>query len=345
MASWRGRRSRAHVPLVILIAVALVTACTSGGTGQVAPLQRAYQRIIKTMLPSVVQIDAGKSTGSGVVFDAKGDIVTNAHVVEGAKNFEVISSVAARPLTARMVGTFGPDDLAVIKVTSGAAGLRPARWANSNRAQIGQIVLAVGSPFGLTDSVTQGIISATGRTVIGPRIGGRSPSVIASALQTSAAINPGNSGGALVGLSGDVIGIPTLEATDPDIGRRAEGIGFAIPSNTVRNVASQLIDKGRVTKSDRASLQVTGTTHATKQGSPDGVSIDEIQAGGAAAAAGIKIGDIITGLGGMATRTLADLDELLVGYKPGDRVKVAVLRNGQHQQFEVKLGSLSSGPA
>jgi S1-C subfamily serine protease len=330
--------------LVILIAVALVTACATGGGG-VAPLQRTYERIVKALLASVVQINAGNSTGSGVVFDAKGDIVTNAHVVDGAKSYKVTSSVVARPLTARMVGVFAPDDLAVIRVTGGAAGLRPAHWADSDRAQVGQIVLAVGNPYGLTDSVTQGIISATGRTVTGPNIDGRSSSVIANALQTSAAINPGNSGGALVGLSGYVIGIPTLEATDPDIGRPAEGIGFAIPSNTVRDVASQLIDTGRVTRSDRASLQVTARTHATKQLTPDGVSIDVVQAGGAADMAGIKAGDIITGLDGVPTRTLADLDELLIGYKPGDRIKVDVLRDGQHQQFIVKLGTLSSGPA
>ena len=329
----------------VLTAGMLAAACGSASLPRAAPVQIAYERIIKTLLTSVVQINAGQSTGSGVVFDSKGDIVTNAHVVEGAKSYEVISAVAARPLAARMVGMFAPDDLAVIRVAHGTAALRPARWANSDRAQIVQIVLAVGSPYGLTDSVTQGIISATGRTVIGPRIGGRSPSVIASALQTSAAINPGNSGGALVGLAGDVVGIPTLEATDPDIGRRAEGIGFAIPSNTVRNVASQLIDKGRVTRSDRASLQVTGSTHTTKQGNPDGVSIDATQAGGAAAAAGIKTGDIITGLGGIPSRTLVDLDELLIGYNPGDRVKVDVLRDGRHQQFIVRLGSLSSGPA
>src|SRR5215472_12975994 len=347
MASWRGWRRRARVALVALIVGVLAAACGSSSAvrGEPGQRERAYERIIKTLVTSVVQINAGRSTASGVVFDTKGDIVTNAHVVDGTKNYEVIASAAAHPLAARMVGMFGPDDLAVIRVTSGAAGLDPVRWANSGQAQVGQIVLAIGSPYGLIDSVTQGIISATGRTVIGPKIAGKSPSVIADALQTSAAINPGNSGGALVSLSGKVLGIPTLEAIDPDIGRAAEGIGFAIPSNTVRDIASQLIDKGLVTRSDRASLQVTGTTHATSMGNADGVAVDATQPGGAAAVAGIKTGDIITSLGGARTRTLAELDELLIGYKPGDRVKVDVLRGGKQEKFVVKLGSLSSGPA
>lgn len=341
----RGWRSHARVAIVALTAVVLVTACGSGGTGHVTPVQVAYERIIKMVLPSVVQINAGKSTGSGVVFDTKGDIVTNAHVVDGAKRYQVLISVAARPLSAHMVGFFAPDDLAVIRLTGGAADLEPVRWANSDQAQVGQIVLAMGSPYGLIDSVTQGIISATGRTVIGPKIAGRSPSVIADALQTSAAINPGNSGGALVTLSGAVLGIPTLEARDPKLGGPTEGIGFAIPSNTVHNIASQLIDKGHVTKSDRASLQVTATTHTTPQGNADGVTIDATQRGGAAAVAGLKTGDIITRLGGTNTRTLAELDDRLIDYQPGALVKVDVLRGGKREQFAVRLGSLSSGPA
>ena len=112
------------------------------------------------------------------------------------------------------------------------------RWADSSKAQIGQIVLAMGSPYGLIDSVTQGIVSATGRTVTGPTIPGQPPTVIIGAVQTSAAINPGNSGGALVLLSGYVLGIPTLTATDPELGGSAQGIGFAIPSNTAVNIAA-----------------------------------------------------------------------------------------------------------
>ncbi len=352
MASERSRHCHARGAFAALIAAtiagATVAACGSGNgsqAGQGAPVQGSYVRIIKMVLPSVVQIDAGKSTGSGVVFDNMGDVVTNAHVVAGAKgNDQVIASASARPLAARVIGVFAPDDLAVIRVTSGAATLRPVRWADSGRAQVGQIVLAMGSPYGLIDSVTQGIISATGRTVTGPKIAGGPSSVITDALQTSAQINPGNSGGALVDLSGAVLGIPTLEARDPDLGGAADGIGFAIPSNTVRDIAGQLIDKGHVTRSNRASLQVTGSTHVNQQGDADGVTVDAAQPGGAAAAAGIKADDIITDLGGAKTENLAELNDVLLDYKPGDQVKVAVLRGGQREQFVVRLGSLSSEP-
>ncbi len=326
----------------MLVAVA---ACSSGGGRQAGPpnqTQRAYERVVRLVLPSVVQIDAGSTTGSGVVFDSKGDIVTNEHVVAGSKNFEVLVSMSAEPLSARLVGSFAPDDLAVIRVKSGANELRPVRWANSDQAQIGQLVLAMGSPLGLTDSVTQGIISATGRTVTGPRKPGKTPMVITGALQTSASINPGNSGGALVLLSGAVLGIPTLTATSPDQGGAAEGIGFAIPSNTVRMIASQLVDTGRVTKSGRASLQFTGSTHTNKQGSADGVTVRATQPDGAAAVAGVRAGDVITELGGQKILTVAELEDVLVDYRPGEKVGVKVLRNGANQEFTAKLGSLSS---
>lgn len=233
MASWAGRRRHARIAVITLITlsagVLLVTACGSGSAGQSTPVQRAYTRAIDRNLLSVVQIDAGKSTGSGVMFDTKGDIVTNTHVVYGAKHYKVLISAAAHPLAARLIGSFAPDDLAVIRLTSNVADL-------------------------------------------------------------------------------------------------------------------QIIGNGRVVKSGRASLEVTGTTHATQRGNADGVAIDATRPGGAAAAAGIKTGDIVTRLGGIKTRTLADLDDRLLGYRPGDRVHVDVLRDGKHKQFVVKLGSLSSDP-
>jgi putative serine protease PepD len=344
MLAPRGRRLAAAF-MVGALAVTTVAACSSGGpqAGSLVPLQRGYERAIRMDLGSVVQIDAGKSTGSGVVFDSKGDIVTNAHVVEGVSKFEVLATPASKPLSARLVGSFGPDDLAVIRVTSGDRDLQPVRWANSNQAQVGQVVLAMGNPFGLTDSVTQGIVSALGRTVTEPTAAGKPPMGITNALQTSAAINPGNSGGALVLLSGAVLGIPTLTASNPNKGVTAEGIGFAIPANTVRSIATQLIQHGRVVNSDRAALQVTATTHTDLSGTADGVSVDAATPGGAAATAGIKTGDIIVGFAGRNVATLADLDGFLIGYRPGDLVKVDVLRNGKRREFTVKLGSLSSG--
>jgi putative serine protease PepD len=350
MASMRGRRQRRrghgigwHAVLATVIAAA-VAACGSGGAGTQAgpanPAQQDYVRVVKELLPSVVQIDAGQQTGSGVVFDSAGDIVTNAHVVGHARTVEVFVSATSGPLTAHLVGRFLPDDLAVVRVTAHRSALRPARWANSDQAQVGQFVLAMGAPYGLIDSVTQGIVSATGRTVTGPTITGQPPMVITDAVQTSAAINPGNSGGALVLLSGAVLGIPTLAAKDPALGHDVSGIGFAIPSNTVRDIASQLIRAGHVTRSDRASLQITGSTYASKSGSGTGVSVDFALRAGAARAAGIRAGDVITGLGRTKTSDLAELDYQLIYYRPGEKAAVHVLRDGRPKVFTVRLGSL-----
>jgi putative serine protease PepD len=345
MASMRGRRSRAFSWLAVVLVLAMA-GCASAGrrsqAGPPSPTQQDYVQIIKKLLPSVVQIDAGQQTGSGVVFDDRGDIVTNAHVVGTAREVKVFVSAASDPLRAHLIGKFGPDDLAVVKVANPPAALRPARWANSAQAQVGQFVLAMGAPYGLIDSVTQGIVSATGRTVTGPGDPGQSPMVITDAVQTSAAINPGNSGGALVLLSGKVLGIPTLAARDPELGTTADGIGFAIPSNTVRQIASQLIATGHVTRSDRASLQIAGRTYTNEAGSFDGVAVDTALPDGAARIAGIKAGDVITELGHVRTASVAELENVLVAYRPGERVTVHVVRDGRRRVFTVRLGSLGN---
>ena len=331
--------------LAAALVLAVIAACTSGTSDRAAsrpPLQGVYEATIARVLPSVVEITAGNATGSGVVFDRKGDIVTNAHVVGTAKKFKVRVSAASHPMNARLVGVFTPDDLAVIRVSHGASVLKPVRWADSAKAQVGAIVLAMGSPYGLTDSVTQGIVSATGRTVTGPNIPGHPPTIIVNAIQTSAPINPGNSGGALVLLSGYVLGIPTLNAQDPELGGPALGIGFAIPANTAVEIGRQLIRTGKVTKSDRASLQIKGETHVNSASKPAGVTVVAARPGGAAADAGIRAGDVIVGIAGQPTLLIAALEDALIGYRPGERVKVEVLRDGNPRQFTVKLGSLTS---
>ena len=324
------------------VAVAACTSAAGSGLSPQASLQGSYEATITRALPSVVEISAGGTTGSGVVFDNRGDVVTNAHVVGKSTTFEVRSSVVSQTMKARLVGVFTPDDLAVIKVGKGSGQLRPVRWANSDQAQVGQIVLAMGSPYGLTDSVTQGIVSATGRTVTGPDIPGHPPTMIVNALQTSAAINPGNSGGALVLLTGQVLGIPTLTATDPKLGGRVEGIGFAIPANTAVSIARQLITGGKVTRSDRASLDIAGETHVNAEHVPDGVAVTQALPGGAAAAAGIRTGDVIAGLAGQPTPDIATLDNRLLDFRPGHRVTVEVLRSGNPRQLTVRLASLGS---
>ncbi|HEX5189394.1 MAG TPA: trypsin-like peptidase domain-containing protein [Streptosporangiaceae bacterium] len=331
--------------MIAIITATAATACSSmthNRTQGRAPLQRKYEHTIAKALPSVVEIQAGDMTGSGVVFDRRGDIVTNAHVVGTLKRFRVRVSIASTPMKAWLIGVFTPDDLAVIKVGKGAGALRPVHWANSAKAQVGAIVLAMGSPFGLTDSVTQGIVSATGRIVTGPTIAGHPPTVIENAVQTSAPINPGNSGGALVLLSGQVLGIPTFTVTDPDLGGPAQGIGFAIPSNTVVLISRQLIRNGKVTRSDRASLEIKGETHVNSAGKPDGVTVAAVKPGGSAANAGIRPGNVIVGINGQATPDIAELEGALVGFRAGERVKVEVLRNGNPGAVVATLGSLSS---
>ncbi len=249
-------------------------------------------------------------------------------MVGTVKKFEVRVSTTSEPMKARLVGVFSPDDLAVIRVLKGAGALKPVHWADSAKAHVGAIVLAMGSPYGLTDSVTQGIVSATGRIVTGPTIPGHPPTVIVDAVQTSAAINPGNSGGALVLLSGKVLGIPTLTAEDPQIEGPVQGIGFAIPSNTVRKISAQLIKTGKVTKSDRASLEIKGETHVNSSGKPNGVTVESAKRGGAAARARIQPGDVIVGIDGRATADIGALENELIGFRPGDRVSVEILRDG-----------------
>ncbi|GAA0928323.1 S1C family serine protease [Streptomyces thermoalcalitolerans] len=301
-------------------------------------LQNDYLRVIRDVLPSVVQIRTGRELGSGVVYDDKGHIVTNAHVVGGASTFEVTTANSEAALTARLVSSYPEQDLALVKLDEVPPGLRPAAFGDSEKVEVGQIVLAMGSPLGLSSSVTQGIVSAIGRTVSEGRDGGGTGATIANMVQTSAAINPGNSGGALVNLDGEVIGIPTLAATDPQLGSAAPGIGFAIPASMVKTVADQIIRYGRVVDSGRAALDIVGRTVVDAAYRPAGVAVVEVQAGGAADKAGIRAGDTVVGLGGRAITTITSLSEALAAYKPGQRVKVTFTRDGARKTVEVTLG-------
>jgi putative serine protease PepD len=297
--------------------------------------------VVRDVLPSVVEITTSDSTGSGVVYDAHGDIVTNEHVIGDAQDVRVRDAAGNKELDAKVIGEFAPDDLAVLRVTSDAGALKPARFGNSEYVVIGQIVLAMGNPLGLTDSVTQGIVSATGRTVGSDEPAG-GDSLITAAIQTTAAINPGNSGGALVSLNDQVIGIPTLAARLPGQGGAAPGIGFAIPSNTVRTIANQLIKTGHVTNSDRASIGIIGQTAADKQGNPVGVAVVDVTNGGAAAKAGLRDDDLITGIAGQSVTSLQQFQSVLNTLKPGNRVTINYVRDGVKMTTSASLGSLGS---
>ncbi|TNY34860.1 S1C family serine protease [Thermomonospora catenispora] len=307
-----------------------------------ARVQEQYQRVIRQVLPSVVQIGTDDGEGSGVVYDAAGHIVTNAHVVAGSRRVEVTPADGGPARPGTVVGAFVPDDLAVVKVDGG--GLPPAAFGDSAKVQVGQIVLALGNPLGLSGSVTQGIVSATGRSVTTAAEGDFPGSTIADALQTSAAINPGNSGGALVTLDGRVIGIPTAAARGPE-GGAAPGIGFATPSDTVKRIVPQLIRSGRVTDSGRAALGVTVRTVVDlRTGEPAGVGVVSVERGGGAERGGVGPGDVITAVNGVPTPTQAALSQVLAGLKPGDVAKVTVRSGGgEERTVEVALGELPGG--
>ena len=342
-----GRPLRRPVAAFVAVFAVAVAACGGGRsdeststasaarTTQTASsaLEAQYERVVNKVSPQVVQIETDSGLGSGVVFDDRGDIVTNAHVVAGANRFRVTAADGKR-FTASLVGSFAPGDLAVVRAHD--AGLHAATFGRSSELRVGDIVLAIGNPLGLQSSVTDGIVSALGRTVSEPG-GNTLPNVI----QTSAPINPGNSGGALVGLDGRVVGIPTLAATDPELGgSAAPGIGFAIPSDVVRDLAGQIIDHGRVVNSHRAYL---GVRLATTTGAR-GAVVAGIDRAGPADKAGIGPGDLILAIDGKRVAGPEDVAAVLATLKPGEMVDVEVaLSGGGRKKMQVRLGSYPSG--
>jgi S1-C subfamily serine protease len=310
----------------------VATPSTPGPTSTAAiaqpSLESRFIEVIRKVSPSVVAIRTDAGLGSGVVFDTKGDIVTNAHVAAGSTSFRVFLSNGAS-YKATSVGSFPVDDIAVLRIS--APGLQPAQFGDSDHVVAGAIVLAIGSPLGLQGSVTDGIVSAVGRQVVEPN-GVALPPVI----QTSASINPGNSGGALVDLDGQVIGIPTLAAQDPQAGGAAPGIGFAIPSNIAKDIASQLIQSGRVTNSHRAYLGVQVASATGGQGA----AVYAVTSGAPADRAGIRADDVIFAVGDHAVVDQPSLAAALAGLAPGTQVTVMVRRNGSSLAVTVTLGEL-----
>ena len=305
-------------------------ATASPGPQTAVALEQAYNHVVDTVSPSVVQIATQQGLGSGVVLDSDGNIVTNAHVVGDSDHFTVTLR-SGKQLDATLVGRWLPGDLAVVH--AGAGDMQPATLADSGKLKVGDIVMAMGNPLGLRSSVTQGIVSSLGRTV-----SEGTGATIAAAIQTSAAINPGNSGGALVDLDGQVVGIPTLAALDPELGgSQAPGIGFAIPSDTVKSIAQQLIRNGHVSQSGRAAI---GAGVATVTGG--GVVIVRVDDGGPAEKAGLQRGDVIVAVNGHQTPDVSALSTVLAGLKPGQPAIVAVrCRDGQREDHKLTLGELS----
>ena len=309
----------ANVPANLQLATPTPTpAPVTAVSGAAGALQDQMVNVIQAVKPEVVQIETSQGLGSGIIYDSKGDIVTNAHVVGTSTTFTVtLSNGHSYPGT--LVGTYAPDDIAVIKVST--TGLTAATFGDSSALSVGDFVLAIGNPLGLQSSVTEGIVSALGRQVGEPN--------------GSAAINPGNSGGALVDLQGEVVGIPTLAATDSQLGGSAPGIGFAISSNRAKVIADQLISGGKVTNSGRSYMGVT-LSDAT-----NGALIVKTVAGAPAATAGIVAGDVIVAVDGTPTPDSQTLVDLMVTHHPGDVVKMSVEhQDGTKATISLTLGQL-----
>ncbi len=265
-----------------------------------------------------------QAQGSGFVYDTAGHIVTNEHVVDGADSISVRFWNGAT-YRATVVGSDPSTDVAVLKVDAPASVLHPLTLGDSDSLQVGQAVVAIGSPFGLEETVTSGIISALHREMTAPN-----NFTIADSIQTDAAINHGNSGGPLLDLAGRVIGMNAQIESDSG---GNDGVGFAIPVNTVRSIATQLIGSGSV-RHAYLGVGIASTSN--------GVRLTEVRPGTPAASAGLQAGDVITSIDGQSVRSASELSSAIDAKKPGDRVTLTYLRSGQSHTATVTLAERPS---
>jgi putative serine protease PepD len=277
-----------------------------------------------------------QAVGSGFVWDREGHVVTNQHVVNGASSISV-ELPDGTTYSATVVGTDASTDLAIIRVDAPVSKLVPLQLGDSSDLRVGDPVVAIGSPFGLAGTVTSGIVSALHRQMTAPN-----RFTITDSIQTDAAINHGNSGGPLLDARGRVIGVNAQIESDSG---GNDGVGFAIPSNTVRSVATQIIETG---KAEHAYLGITMVATS------DGLAVTEVRAGTPAETAGLRAatgtevvdgeevptgGDVIVAFGGKPVSTTAELQSAVDARKPGDEITVTVLRNGERRTLEVTLGT------
>jgi S1-C subfamily serine protease len=329
--------------------------------GELTELEKTNIRIYKLNRPSVVHIttlvvrtnlfnrsEVPEGTGSGFVWDDKGHIVTNYHVIRNADAAQV-TLADQTTYKAYLVGGAPDRDLAVLWIDAPTNKLRPILVGASKDLEVGQLVYAIGNPFGLDQTLTWGVVSALHRE-IDSQARGRP---IKDVIQTDAAINPGNSGGPLLDSSGRLIGVNT--AIYSPSGSSA-GIGFAIPVDTVNATVTDVIRKGNATPPKRTSrpglgVQVASDALAKKIGAPEGVTITRVIPGSAAAAAGLTaahrddegnvvLGDVITAIDGKPIKKVDDLFTLLKQYKVGDTITLDVIRNEQKSEIKVTLGQI-----
>ncbi|MFB7181848.1 trypsin-like peptidase domain-containing protein [Streptomyces sp. NPDC056257] len=303
--------------------------------------------IAATALPGVVTLhvrgEKGSGTGTGFVLDEQGHILTNNHVVADSKEIAVTFSTG-ESVTAELVGRDSGYDLAVVKV-SGVRGLRPLSLGNSENVKVGDPVVAIGAPFDLSNTVTAGIISATGRPVTaGGDKGDGSDISYVDALQTDAPINPGNSGGPLLDARAHVVGINSAirgaDKDDPSRQGGSIGLGFAIPINQGKRVAEELIRTGRATHPViGVTLDMDYTGDGARVGDKGEDGKPSVVADGPGARAGIKAGDVITKVDGQRVRGGDELIIKIRAHRPGDPLTLTVLREGRERTLQVVLGS------
>ena len=304
----------------------------------------SVRSVADKLLPSVVQINVSSSSGSGngtgIIMSSDGQILTNNHVVEVAADGGAITVVLSDGTTAE-AGIVGRDpltDIAVIQA-EGVSGLTPATFGSSADVAIGEEVVAIGSPFGLEQTVTSGIVSAVNRPVTsgGNQDGG--PSSVFPAVQTDAAINPGNSGGPLVDMSGNVVGINSAIQTAS--GASSEGgsigLGFAIPIDMARAIAGQILD-GQTPTHARIGVSVSNQIQED-QITTTGALVEEVEPGSAGEDAELEVGDVVTAVDGKRVTSSDALVALIRSYRPEDRVTLTYLRGDEEREVEVTLDS------
>jgi S1-C subfamily serine protease len=322
-------------------AAAQTTTSTANTTA--SAIDQATEQAYTAASASVVYIaSAGVGSGSGIVYDTKGDIVTNNHVISGASSISVTLS-NGKTYTATVVGTDAADDLAVIHIN--ASNLTAATFATAGSYQVGQEVLDIGNPLDLKGSVTSGLISGLNRVEQE-----QNGAYLNDAIQTSAPINPGNSGGALVTLDGTVVGMPTLEQTSSSSGTTTQDIGFAIPSEQIVSIANQIVATGKVTHTGRPYLGISPSDASGQPGggffrgqpttTTSGALVSQISSSGPAAKAGVQQGDVITKVNGTTISNAQDLLNVVAGEKPGDSITLTLDRSGSTLTVTVTLGEL-----
>ena len=310
----------------------------------------SVQEVAAKVLPSVVSVLASSSQssgeGSGVILTADGLILTNNHVVDGATDLEVRFNDGTTA-SATVVGKTATDDLAVIKA-DGVSGLTPASLGSSGGLQVGQQVVAIGSPLGLSATVTSGIVSALNRPVRtaseDQTSRSQSQDTVINAVQTDAAINPGNSGGALVDMGGNVIGINSAIASlsDTSSGGQAGniGVGFAIPIDQAKRIAQEIIDTGKATHAVLGA-SVGDATDGNSQ-IATGAKIANVTPGSGAEAAGLQAGDVVTGIGSVKIESADALIAAVRAQAPNGTTTITFTRDGKSQTVDVTLGSAAA---